>query len=483
MLEMRARVCLVAGRMRRMCAALSAALLAASLATACSGGGDGDTSTGGRGNGAAGAAVPVVVDTDLAVDDLVALTFLLSSTRADVRAITVSGTGEVRCPQGLRVIRGLLAVTGDEDVPVACGRSTPLAGDHAFPVAGRDLADSGWGANLPQVAPPPTERSAVDLLGSTLRDGVTVLTLGPLTDVAETFRADPDLAQQVASIVVMGGAVDVPGNVSGEGMAPSTAEWNMYVDPVAAAEVLGSGAPILLVGLDASDRLPVTGDFLEVLGVNAHTRPAELVDGLIRNNPQVYTGQAYFWDPLAAAIVVDPGLVSTEKAAIGVVTAPGRDNGRTVRRLAGSPVAIAVRPRRAAFERLLVGTIDQLEPGAAIATPPAPVGRGAIRFDGRGCTYDGPATVPTGRMRFTFRTTSAAWYGAVVGLTGERTGRAILRWLEAHPRNRATVPGVSQATPVPPRVATYVDVVSPGVAVICASDQPRPLLAATVRVR
>ncbi|MFA6575325.1 MAG: nucleoside hydrolase, partial [Nocardioides sp.] len=93
---------------------------------------------------APGDGVPVVVDTDLALDDLVALAFLLSSTEADVRAVTVSGTGEVRCPQGLTVIRGLLALTGDDEVPVACGRSSPLAGDHAFPSEWRDLADSGW---------------------------------------------------------------------------------------------------------------------------------------------------------------------------------------------------------------------------------------------------------------------------------------------------------------------------------------------------
>ena len=469
-------------RWRWMCTAV----LAASLATACAGGdsGGGDTPAEGPSSRATGDGVPVVVDTDLAVDDLVALAFLLSSTDADVRAVTVSGTGEVRCPQGLTVIRSLLAVTGDEDVPVACGRSTPLAGDHEFPAEWRDLADRGWGLYLSASTAPATDLSATDLLGTSLRGGgVTLLTLGPLTNVAESFRVDRDLAAQVASIVVMGGALDVPGNVSGEGIGPSTAEWNMYVDPTAAAEVLASGAPIVLVGLDAANLLPITGDFLELLGANTHTETAQLVDGMIRNNPQVYSGEAYFWDPLAAAVVVDPELVTTGKAAITVLTTPGRDNGRTVRRDGGTTVTVAQRPRAAAFRELLLRTLDGLEPHAALAIPPPPVGTAMIRFDGSACTYDGPSTVPSGRMRFTFRTTDPAWTGGVVSLTGERSIESILAWVKAHPGSRDPVPGVHLATPVPPRFAMYMDVTSPRLAVICASDEPLPLLAGTITVR
>ena len=458
-----------------------AALVVVSLATACGGG---RTATPERPpSTAARGGVPVVVDTDLALDDLVALSFLLSSTEADVRAVTVSGTGEVRCPQGLAVIRGLLAVTGDDNLPVACGRSTPLVGNHAFPTEWRDLADSGWGIDLPHVGAEDAARSATDLLDTTLRrGGVTLLTLGPLTNVAETFRDDPDLAGQVASIVVMGGALDVPGNVPDEEGGRSAAEWNVYVDPVAAAEVLASGAPVELVGLDATDRLPITGDFLELLGANAHTEPAKLVDTLIRNNPQVYSGDAYFWDPLAAAVVVEPGLITTENATVSVVTSEGRDSGRTVRRDDGSPVSIAGRPRATAFHELLLRTLDQLDPGSALAAAPALVGRAVIRYDGNTCRYDGPATVPNGRMRFTFETTDPAWSGAVVDLTGERTVPEILAWVEAHPGSHDTVPGVRRVTPVAPGFAMYVDVASPRVAVICAADEQGPLLAGTLTV-
>ena len=126
------------GWARAMAACATALLLLG--AAACASGGEEGTSPG-RG----AARVRVVVDTDLAADDLVALAFLLSSPGADVVAVTVSGTGEVRCPAGLAVVRGLLAATGDEKVPTACGRSSPLAGGRAFPKEWRDAADDAWG--------------------------------------------------------------------------------------------------------------------------------------------------------------------------------------------------------------------------------------------------------------------------------------------------------------------------------------------------
>jgi hypothetical protein len=181
-------------------------------------------------------------------------------------------------------------------------------------------------------------------------------------------------------------------------------------------------------------------------------------------------------------VVLEPGLVTTEEAAITVLTAPGPDDGRTVRAKDGNEVEIAVRPRPAAFEELLVRTLDQVGPDAALASPPAPVGDAEIRYDGGTCTYDGPASVPVGRMRFTFETTDPPWTGAVVGLTGELSIEKIIAWLEAHPGSTEPVPGVGQATPVQPGGTMYVDVASPQIAVVCASDAGVLLPAGTVTV-
>ena len=303
----------------------------------------------------------LVVDTDLASDDLVALAFLLSSPRADVRAITVSGTGEVRCPQGLGVVRGLLTLTGDEEIPVACGGQTPLTGDHAFPTDWRDAADDAWGLDLPQPDAEPTQRRATtsDLLAEHLRDGETsLLTLGPLTNVADAFRTHPDLAGQVESIVVMGGAVDVPGNVFLDGSEPAPAEWNLYVDPTAAAEVVASGAPVTLVGLDATNQVPVTREFVEALREGAESDAAQVAADLLEGNPMVASGEAFFWDPLAAAVVLEPGLVDSREMTISVVTDEGPDSGRTVEGEDGDPVAVATDADGESLEQLLLATLS-----------------------------------------------------------------------------------------------------------------------------
>jgi pyrimidine-specific ribonucleoside hydrolase len=234
-----------------------------------------------------------------------------------------------------------------------------LAGDHAFPVEWRDAADAAWGVELPDVEVPADLPSAADLLAETLSSGrVTLLTLGPLTNPAEAFRADPDLADRVWSVVIMGGAVDVGGNVYTEGAESPSAEWNFYVDPVAADEVIGSGAPITLVALDATNQAPITPEFVEQFQSDTETEAGEIVSGLLASNPLVGSGEAYFWDPLAAAVLVDPDLVATERTQIRVVTEQGADSGRTVRDSDGHQVKVAVDADAEEVERLLADTLD-----------------------------------------------------------------------------------------------------------------------------
>lgn len=302
---------------------------------------------------ASGPARPVVVDTDLASDDLVALALLLASPQVQVRAVTVSGTGEVRCPRGAEVARSFLAAAGEPDVPVACGSPAPLEGERAFPQEWRDAADAGWGLDLPAVDAPGTGTTASELLIASLTEGTTLLTLGPLTNVAEAFRTEPDLAGAVDEVVVMGGAVDVPGNVELGTGDPLPAEWNVYVDPVAAAEVLGSGARVVMVALDATNRAPITTGFVDDLGSRSDTLVGDLMVELLQDNGLVATGDAYFWDPLAAAVVIDRGLVTVEQAGVAVDT-QGDDAGVTRRDPRAPTADIAVDADAEGLEGLIL---------------------------------------------------------------------------------------------------------------------------------
>jgi pyrimidine-specific ribonucleoside hydrolase len=298
----------------------------------------------------------VVVDTDLAADDLVALAFLLESPQVDVRAITVSGTGEVRCPAGLEVARGVLALTGHDDIPVACGTSTPLPGGHQFPAEWRYSAAAAWGLDLPEDAAPDQETTGVDLLAQSLTRRTTLLALGSLTNVAAAFEADPSLAGRVRDVVLMGGAVDVGGNVYLDGVEAPTAEWNVYVDPQAAQEVFSSGAPATMVGLDATNEAPISGDFVGRLEETVESEAGRMAADVLAGNPLVDSGEASFWDPLAAAVVIAPELATTEEMPIDVVV-DGEESGRTIESANGKTVSVAVDTDAVALEALLLQTL------------------------------------------------------------------------------------------------------------------------------
>ena len=160
--------------------------------------------------------LPCIIDTDVALDDWMAILYLLSSPQVDVRAITVVATGEAHAGPGVRTIQGLLALTHTRGVHVAAGRSTPLRGQQAFPRLMRLAMDVRLLLRLPKPLEPASNLDAVALLTqeiTTSPQPVTIVALGPLTNLAEALLATPSLADKIARIVIMGGALRVAGNI------------------------------------------------------------------------------------------------------------------------------------------------------------------------------------------------------------------------------------------------------------------------------
>jgi pyrimidine-specific ribonucleoside hydrolase len=300
----------------------------------------------------------VVVDTDMAPDDWIALLYLLQRRDVDVLALAITGAGEAHCGPGVDNARRLLQLAGQPDVPVACGRERPLAGTTAFPAEWRQAADDLLGLDLPAAPEPaPAAADAVALLRSAVEEAtapVSVLTLGPLTNVAQALEADPALARRLGGIWVMGGAVGVPGNV--EGGAP---EWNLHVDPAAADAVLRSGADVTLVALDATSQVPVTRGFVQGLR-DAHGTPVAdfVLDVLEAQQGAIDAGGYDFWDPLAAAALVDPTLVTVEEHPL-VVSRTGELAGWTSIRSDGTPTSVAVGADRLRFEQVLLSVLNE----------------------------------------------------------------------------------------------------------------------------
>lgn len=317
------------------------------------------------------APIPVIVDTDMAADDWFALLYLLQHPGADVLAITVTGAGEATCPIGAENALDLLTLTGDIRVPVACGQNAPLEGSRAFPQAWRDDVDRMSRISLPDNPIPRYEQGAVALLTETLSAApspVTVITLGPLTNVAQALTTTPQIKANIAQIVIMGGAVDVAGNVQPAIADNPYAEWNVYVDPAALDIVLNSGVPVTLVGLDATDQVPVTAAFYRTLGRDRAITAANFVfEALEKNFTMIESEQRSFWDPLAAAAALDPSLITTETMPIRVVTEEGAESGRTAVDESGQSIEVAVGADAARFEQAFLNVLNNRAPDAEIA--------------------------------------------------------------------------------------------------------------------
>ncbi len=379
--------------------------------------------------------IPLIVDTDLATDDIVALTYLTSRPDVDLLAVTVSGTGEVRCPRGADIARGLLARMGRDDVPVACGSSAPLSGARTFPEPWRDAADNAYGLLLEMVTPPADQMPAAELLAERLAAApapVVLLTLGPLTNVAAALSAHPEVAGKIDRIVTMGGAVDVVGNVIPDGASePNRVEWNLYVDPVAAARVVESGLPLTLVALDATNQVPLDEELIKRLEANDTTDATDRVLHVLEVFPP-----PYLWDTLAAIAVTDPNLVPTHPATITVET-EGDEAGRTVATADGVGVDVAEVPDAGAVIDQMLRTLAGVPADEPLVTPTTlPIlGTFVVGFKGGECTFDGPSELPAGRYQFSATPGDVAYWVAVAHFVGDATGQDAIDWVMQHPED------------------------------------------------
>ena len=204
----------------------------------------------------------------------------------------------------------------------------------------------------------------------------TLITLGPLTNVAEALRDDPGFASRVPAFVAMAGAIDTGGNTPN-----GVAEYNVWVDPLAAKEVI-EGMDATLVPLDATDDVPFTAFFADALGAHLASPEAEAVDAIIAANQGIFLEGGYsFWDTLATALVFRPELATWDAARVLVTASQDAGAGWIDRWDEGAPVRFATSvPDPLAFEReylsVLTGeTVTDVRPDPTVT----------ISFDGTRC--------------------------------------------------------------------------------------------------
>lgn len=250
----------------------------------------------------------IIYDTDPGIDDALGLLLLAASPEIDLLAITVThgNTSQEKC---LNNALKLVELTGITKVPVARGAEEPLVKE--LSVAEETHGEGGLGyAILPKSAISPCSELAHDLIIRVVRENpgeVTLLCVGPMTNIALAFLKAPEIVSKVRRIVSMGGAIHYPGNVTPQ------AEYNVFCDPEAFEIVLKSGIDFTLVPLDVTYQCILTTDHLEKI-----TEARSEIRSFIFDSTRFYMefhedyqgikGCAIN-DPLAAAILLDPTLV------------------------------------------------------------------------------------------------------------------------------------------------------------------------------
>jgi len=344
---------------------------------------------------------PLILDVDTGIDDSLALLYAVASPEAELVAVTCVG-GNVDAHQVERNTRSVLELAGRLDLEVALGRVQPLV--RPVETTPETHGPQGLGhAELPPPSRPLSPRNATDLIIDEARKRpgeITLVTCGPLTNLAVALLREPALPVLLKGWVLMGGAYPHAGNT-----APTT-EWNIHCDPEAAkiaftewgasARAHGHGLPVAL-GLDVTEKAKITPDHVVALAKSAGSTPDDslaLARGedpmhatrSVASNPIVrYIADAlrfymefhsrfdgfygaFIHDPLAVAAALDPSLVRTEAVPVDVELGGTLTTGETVtdwRRVWGKPanVEVALEADVDEFLRRFVERVGRLAAG------------------------------------------------------------------------------------------------------------------------
>ncbi|MDH5439083.1 MAG: nucleoside hydrolase [Candidatus Bathyarchaeota archaeon] len=277
----------------------------------------------------------IIVDTDIGIDDALALILALKSKELRLEAITTV-SGNVHVDKCTKNALRILELMDRKDVPAAKGASRPLKRElhTAEHVHGKDgLGDSG----LPEPKIKPIDKVAADMIiEKVARDPgeMTLVPIGPLTNIALAMEREPRLAEKVKEIVLMGGAYGV--SRYGYGNATPVAEFNIYTDPEAARRVYESGAQVTAIGLDITND-PETLLTQEDLGEieRADSTAAQVVvkitENLFNYNERRMSRRAMaIHDAIAVSYLIYPNLFTVKKYRVDIETKGEFTTGQTV---------------------------------------------------------------------------------------------------------------------------------------------------------
>ncbi|MBS1824381.1 MAG: nucleoside hydrolase [Acidobacteria bacterium] len=274
----------------------------------------------------------LIIDTDPGIDDALALLYAVASPEARIEAITTVA-GNVDIVKTTRNAHHILRHAAlPHPPPIFQGCATPL---HRQPVYAEHVHGEDGLAGQYDGLPYTTEHGAVEAILRIARQNpgeISLLALGPLTNVAAALQADPSGFANLKQVVIMGGAIEPPGNIT------PLAEFNFHADPHAARQVLRSPVPLTLVPLDLTRKAVLHKETLRAWTADRTDSRARFVTALCHRYFHFYSAMhggefCFLHDPLATAIALDPALARIETLRVEIETEGEMAAGMVVRDL------------------------------------------------------------------------------------------------------------------------------------------------------
>ena len=277
--------------------------------------------------------IKIILDTDPGNDDILAIIMALKSQLIDIRGMTIVG-GNASLENTTSNALSLLTYMNRVEIPVYVGHPSALNETLTSPEEFSEFkshrieihGETGLHVPLPSPANEPEEMHAVDFIISEAeanKGELVLVPIGPLTNIAMAIKKEPNLKDWVKRIHLMGGAVNVPGNVT------EHAEFNIYCDPVAANEVMSSGIEIKLCGLDITRNTSVKREETDWLNGNSPGEKVirQLLDTVFKKIPD----RNYFslHDPITVLSILHPELIQWEMFNVSVIC-NGPESGKTL---------------------------------------------------------------------------------------------------------------------------------------------------------
>jgi purine nucleosidase len=308
---------------------------------------------------------PLVIDHDAGIDDFISCTLQLLHSAERVKAITIVPADSFASPAAWvmkQLIHFLLPV--DPQIPLGISAHE---GVNPFPTEWRNDSWSLsrlplWGCTCPADVSCDGLSTSLEVLAKVLGETkipVDILETGPCTNIAELLVKYPELKNKIHRVHMMGGALYAKGNVEVVGRDGS-AEWNIYNNPQALWQILESGVPLTLVGLDATQYTPIRREFMDKIQHQLDVKACKFVNESLKViQPLIDSGQYMFWDTLTSVSLIELAVLKTKRVKINVVL-DGPSMGRSFEDAAqGWDAEVAVWADRELFEKTVLSILLQ----------------------------------------------------------------------------------------------------------------------------